>query len=90
MYPKSHDWDVGTELMAAVLYVLQWSNWQRGGGKGEKPELISRPQEGEKMVVSDAVSIDERKAANENELAKRRARRAGAERTQMVAVSQDG
>ena len=86
MNPKSHEWDVNTELLSAIFYVLQWANWQRGGGKGERPELVTRPNDNEKIVVGD-VSIADRKAANEDEIARRRARRGAEQRTRMVEVT---
>ncbi|MGY1896203.1 hypothetical protein [Nocardia gipuzkoensis] len=33
------------ELLALILHAVQGANWQRGGGKGEQPELITRPTE---------------------------------------------
>ncbi|WP_147139263.1 hypothetical protein [Nocardia ninae] len=33
------------ELLALILYAVQGANWQRSGGKGEQPELITRPAE---------------------------------------------
>lgn len=80
--PKSHEWDVNTEIMAAIFYVLQWANWQRGGGKGERPELLTRPRDDEKILVGD-VSIADRKAAYESEIARRRKARGAANRTRM-------
>lgn len=29
--------------MAAVVTAVQWGNWQRGGGRGDKPKQIQRP-----------------------------------------------
>ena len=45
-YPESWNWSVNTELAALMLYALQGANWQRAGGEGPKPELITRPVDG--------------------------------------------
>lgn len=33
-------------MWALAIYTLQGANWQRAGGKGEKPEILTRPSEG--------------------------------------------
>lgn len=33
------------DFYAAILHALRGANWQRGGGKGEQPEMINRPRE---------------------------------------------
>ncbi|MFB8281889.1 hypothetical protein [Nocardia colli] len=39
------------ELLALILYAVQGANWQRSGGKGELPELITRPMEDTELPV---------------------------------------
>ena len=71
-FPKSHTWTPDTELMSAILYVLQWANWQRGGGKGDKPELVERPEDDQPSRVEiPLASIQDRKAAFEAEMKRR-------------------
>lgn len=36
-------WGVGEHLLAMAVDVLVGANWQRGGGKGQKPKPIPRP-----------------------------------------------
>jgi hypothetical protein len=33
------------DFLSAMLHSLQLANWQRGGGKGEKPKAVKRPME---------------------------------------------
>ena len=44
-FPKSWWWQPDHDFLAAVLNAVQWSNWQRGGGKGDKPKPVKRPKE---------------------------------------------
>ena len=44
-HPKSWWWTPEIEFIAAVLTATQWGNWQRGGGKGDKPKPVKRPKE---------------------------------------------
>lgn len=39
------DWSVEAYLLAIVADGINAGNWQRGGGKGPKPQRIERPQE---------------------------------------------
>lgn len=43
--PKSWWWTPDIDFAAAMLVSLQWANWQRGGGRGEKPRPVKRPKE---------------------------------------------
>ncbi len=52
--------------------VGQWGNWQRGGGKGDKPKEITRPSD--KIAVANTDELKARKAATKAELERRRAR----------------
>ena len=33
------------DFFASMLFALQGANWQRAGGNGEHPEVVSRPLE---------------------------------------------
>ena len=57
-----------------MLVVLQGANWQRGGGKGEKPKRIQRPKENPKLASS---LTAEDLAARKQKLRQERERRAG-------------
>ena len=61
------------EMLAWQLFTLEGANWQRAGGQGEKPELMTRPSEYEpieaKEEESESVSLDDIRG----ELARRRA-----------------
>jgi hypothetical protein len=70
--------------MAAIFYVLQWANWQRGGGKGDRPELVKRPEDNTRTINAD-ITIAERKTAHDNEIERRRKARGSASRTKMEA-----
>jgi len=36
-------WDPPTQLLAVIVDLLNAANWQRGGGKGQRPKPIERP-----------------------------------------------
>ncbi|PKQ59814.1 hypothetical protein B5566_02440 [Mycobacterium sp. MHSD3] len=55
-----------------MLFTLQGANWQRGGGKGDKPKRLERPNDSAPQIDS-SVPIADRKAAQEDEIARRRA-----------------
>lgn len=41
---EEHDaWTVDTYLLAVITDALRGANWQRGGGQGDKPTPIPRP-----------------------------------------------
>ena len=42
---ESAFWTVDTHLLAGVLDALNGANFQRGGGKGKRPEPVPRPGE---------------------------------------------
>lgn len=71
--PKSWPWDANTEFLSAILYVLQWANFQRGGGQGEKPRMIRRPDTD--RVASSRYTLEERRKAQAAEFERRAARR---------------
>ncbi|WP_301119770.1 hypothetical protein [Mycolicibacterium fortuitum] len=71
--PKTWDWDLGIEFQSAILHTLMNANWQRGGGRGSRPKMIQRPRESDSNADIDlSVGIADRKAAQEDELARRR------------------
>ena len=39
-------WGLAEHLLAAVVDVLQFANYQRAGGKGRKPRPVKRPGDG--------------------------------------------
>jgi hypothetical protein len=41
--PQFRGWRIDTYLLAAVVDVLQAANYQRGGGKGARPDPVKRP-----------------------------------------------
>ena len=59
--------------MASMLVVLQGANWQRGGGKGEKPKRLQRPKEHPKLAAQ--LTPDDL-AARKQKLRQERERRA--------------
>lgn len=42
-HPQSWWWTPELDFIGAVLTATQWGNWQRGGGKGDKPRQVQRP-----------------------------------------------
>jgi hypothetical protein len=42
-HPQSWWWTPQIDFLGAVLTAIQWGNWQRGGGKGDKPQPVKRP-----------------------------------------------
>jgi len=42
-HPQSWWWTPELDFLGAVLSAVQWGNWQRGGGKGDKPKQVKRP-----------------------------------------------
>lgn len=74
--PKS--WWVTPEIkhIAAVQYVLELANWQRGGGKkaGPQPKPVKFPED-TVVKVNSSEELRERRKANSNHLKRRRAQR---------------
>lgn len=62
-------WSVTDYLLAAILDVERGGNWQRGGGKGARPQPIPRPRS-----AAEVQERQERHAANAARVAERRAR----------------
>jgi hypothetical protein len=44
-YPKSWWWEPHYGFLAAIAQATQGANWQRSGGKGDPPEMVTRPRE---------------------------------------------
>jgi hypothetical protein len=42
-HPESWWWTPELDFLGALLTAMQWGNWQRGGGKGDKPKPVKRP-----------------------------------------------
>ena len=42
-HPQSWWWTPEIDFLGAVLTAIQWGNWQRGGGRGDKPRAVKRP-----------------------------------------------
>lgn len=43
LHGDSARWGIAEHLTATVVDVLAAANWQRGGGKGKRPEPLKRP-----------------------------------------------
>lgn len=41
VHPHLAGWDINTTLLSAILFTSQIANWQRGGGKGDKPKPLT-------------------------------------------------
>lgn len=67
-YPLSWWWTPQYDFMAAVLSSIQWGNWQRGGGRGDKPSVIKRPVEKPKRADGAVPKTSEELAARKNAL----------------------
>lgn len=63
-FPESWWWTPQLDFLGAVLNAIQWGNWQRGGGKGEKPKPVKRPaaKKQSKNGPKSAKELKERKA----------------------------
>lgn len=48
-------WSDSDHLLATITDLLASANWQRGGGKGKRPQPIPRPGKGVKRIVGDNV-----------------------------------
>jgi hypothetical protein len=70
--PKSWWWTPDMDFTAAVLVSLQWANWQRGGGRGEKPKPVKRPKEKPRVGVRSDPKSAADLAAKKQKLLERR------------------
>jgi hypothetical protein len=64
-HPQSYWWTADHDFFAALIAAVQWGNWQRGGGKGDKPKVIERPVDKPKTVAGpkSAAELHARKQA---------------------------
>jgi len=70
--PKSWWRTPHTDFIAGQLFALQVANWQRGGGKGQKPEPVKLPED-VPVKVKSRDELKARRKANREHLARRRA-----------------
>lgn len=73
-HPKSWPWGIDTEFLSAILFTLQGANWQRSGGKGDKPKFIKRPNDVQLPQDVAEWDIDAKKKALAEEIVRRRKR----------------
>jgi len=66
-HPESWWWTPEIDFLGAVMTAIQWGNWQRGGGRGDKPQPVKRPSEKPKSakgsVPNSAAELTARKEA---------------------------
>lgn len=72
LFPKSWWWTPDIDFAAAQLHSTQVGNWQRGGGKGPRPNPISRPKESTAKAPATHEEANQRKKALRDELERRR------------------
>lgn len=53
------DWSAELHMLANVVDLLAWSNWQRGGGRGPKPKPLKRPRDKSSQTFGKPVPIDD-------------------------------
>ena len=60
---KPQSWWVTPDLqiLAGILYALEGANWQRGGGKGDKPRPMKFPED-RKAPLKDSTELARRRA----------------------------
>lgn len=61
LHPKSWWWTPDHDFFAALLTSLQLANWQRAGGKGDRPKPVKRPKEDPRRGPKSAKDLAERK-----------------------------
>lgn len=44
MLGEAVEWSLDAHLRATTVDALNWANYQRAGGKGQKPKPIPRPK----------------------------------------------
>jgi hypothetical protein len=67
-HPQSWWWTPEHDFLAAVLTSLQWGNWQRGGGRGDKPQQVKRPVEKPKKSAGAIPTTSDELTARKNAL----------------------
>lgn len=63
-------WETGDFLLASVIDLLAGANWQRGGGKGARPDPVRRPKSAQQVKEA-----QERHAAHKARIEAKRAAR---------------
>jgi hypothetical protein len=62
-FPESWWWTPELDFLSAVVTAVQWGNWQRGGGKGDKPRRVTKPVDKPRSAPGTApTSADDLKA----------------------------
>lgn len=64
-HPQSWWWTPELDFLGAVLTAIQWGNWQRGGGKGDKPKQVQRPVDKPRRVAANPTTAAELAARKE-------------------------
>ncbi len=83
-HPDDYWFGMPEQFQAAILHSIQSGNWQRGGGKGSRPEMFKPRKKAD--VIKESVPVDNVK----DELARRRAaaqRRKAREAAKLKVVS---
>jgi len=52
LWPDSYGWDTHADLLAYIADLLAGANYQRSGGKGQKPKPVPRPSENKQQQTS--------------------------------------
>ena len=62
-FPRSWWWTPEMDFLSSTLLAVQAGNWQRSGGKGDKPKRVGRPNENKKLrdAPRTAAELAERK-----------------------------
>ena len=77
LHPKSWWWTPDIDFMAAIVTTLQLANWQRSGGKGQRPQPITKPRDTGRNAPKTMDEARARKKAQRDELARRAERNGG-------------
>src|SRR5512139_1015586 len=77
LHPGNWWWTPQLDFMAATLHAIQAGNWQRGGGKGPRPEPVRKPRDVKpgRGAPQTLEELAERKKALNDELERRRRRK---------------
>jgi len=73
-FPRSWWWTPEVGFQAAILHATQSGNWQRGGGRGQRPKPIQKPVDAPVTVRTHAELVG-KKREFDDEIARRRAAR---------------
>lgn len=62
MVGEGAEWSMSDHILAAILDSLNAANWQRGGGKGQRPKPMQRPGSTKKKTYGGTpMSLEEAK-----------------------------